>query len=46
MELNNHVPIVMEIPPHVEHLCHIKELKDVSVSLKVEGGRHGIQTVP
>ena len=34
MELNNHVPIVTGIPPHVEHLCRIKELKDVSVSLK------------
>ena len=34
MELNNHVPIVMGIPTHVEHLCRINELKDVSVSLK------------
>ena len=34
MDLNKHVPIMTGIPPHVEHLCHIKELKDVSVSLK------------
>jgi hypothetical protein len=34
MELNNHVPIITGIPPHGECLCCIKELEDVSVSLK------------
>jgi hypothetical protein len=34
IELNKHVPIVTGTLPHDEHLCWIKELKNVSVSLK------------
>ena len=28
LELNAHVPVVTGIPPHVEQLCKLKELKE------------------
>ena len=34
MELNEHVPIVTGIPPHVEQLRQLKELKNHCVEIK------------
>ena len=34
MELNEHVPIVTGIPPHVEHLRQLDELKNHCIETK------------
>ena len=34
MELNEHVPRVTGIPPHVEHMCQLKEVKDLTIITK------------
>ena len=29
MDLNDHVPVVTGIPPYMEHMCQIQEVKNV-----------------
>jgi hypothetical protein len=34
LELNEHVPVVTGIPPHVEHMCKLEELKEYCIEIK------------
>ena len=34
LELNDHIPVVTGIPPHVEHMCKLEELKEYCIEIK------------
>ena len=36
LELNAHIPVVTGIPPHVEQLCKLEELKEYCIKIKAE----------
>jgi hypothetical protein len=34
VDLDEHVPQVTDIPPHIEHLCRIEEVRQITLGIK------------